>query len=238
MDTDRSHLTAHFWNIGVLASHYLKRDSNQNVLVIGSAGGQETKAALIYGAAHVDSVELVPTVVELGTGRYASYIGNIFKNPRVHVEAGEGRSFVRHSGKLYDIIEIFSNHTSSSIAQGTGAVSPVYLQTAEAYQEYFTHLTPNGVLHINHHVYPRMITTAALAWKQLGRTDFARHVAVWNSPSDKSLPTMLIKMTPWTASSRRCSTPAISRTRWRRACRCTSRRAPTTCRSSATCANR
>jgi spermidine synthase len=198
MDTDRSHLTDHFWNIGVLASHYLKRDSNQNVLVIGSAGGQETKAALIYGAAHVDSVELVPTVVELGTGRYASYIGNIFKNPRVHVEAGEGRSFVRHSGKLYDIIEIFSNHTSSSIAQGTGAVSPVYLQTAEAYEEYFTHLTANGVLHINHHVYPRMITTAALAWKRLGRGDFAKHVVVWNSPSDKSLPTMLIKMQPWT----------------------------------------
>lgn len=199
MDTDRSQLTAHFWNIGVLASHYLKRDSNQNVLVIGSAGGQETKAALIYGAAHVDAVELVPTVVELGTGKYAPYIGNIFKNPRVHVEAGEGRSFVRHSGKQYDIIEIFSNHTSSSIAQGTGAVSPVYLQTAEAYKEYFTHLTTNGVLHINHHVYPRMITTAALAWKQLGRSDFARHVVVWNSPTDKSLPTMLIKMQPWTA---------------------------------------
>lgn len=199
MDTDRTRLSEHFWNIGVLASHYLKRDSNQNVLVIGSAGGQETKAALIYGAAHVDAVELVPTVVELGTGKYAPYIGNIFKNPRVHVESGEGRSFVRHSGKLYDIIEIFSNHTSSSIAQGTGAVSPVYLQTAEAYKEYFTHLTPNGVLHINHHVYPRMITTAALAWKQLGRGDFARHVVVWNSPSDKSLPTMLIKMSPWTA---------------------------------------
>jgi spermidine synthase/uncharacterized membrane protein YagU involved in acid resistance len=197
-DTDRSTVRANFWNIGVLASHYLRRDSGQNVLVIGSAGGQETKAALTYGAAHVDSVELVPTVVELGTTKYAPFIGNLFANPRVHVEAGEGRSFVRHSGKLYDIIQIFSNHTSSSIAQGTGAVSPVYLQTAEAYQEYFTHLTEQGVLHINHHVYPRMITTAALAWKQLGRTDFAKHVIVFNSPSDKSLPTLLIKMQPWT----------------------------------------
>jgi len=54
----------------------------------------------------------------------------------------------------------------------------VYLQTAEAYQEYFSHLTADGVLHINHYAYPRMITTAALAWKRMGRTDFARHVAV------------------------------------------------------------
>ena len=199
IDQDKSHLEEQFWQIGVLASHYLKRDSGQNVLVIGSAGGQETKAALMYGAAHVDSVELVPTVVELGTGRYASYIGNIFENPAVHVEAGEGRSFLRHSHRLYDIIQIYSNHTSSSIAQGTGAASPVYLQTAEAYEEYFTHLTADGILHINHHVYPRMITTAALAWKRLGRSDFARHVVVFASPVDLSLPTMLIKMTPWTA---------------------------------------
>jgi spermidine synthase len=199
MDHDKSHLEEQFWQIGVLASHYLRRDTGQNVLVIGSAGGQETKAALIYGAAHVDSVELVPAVVELGTGRYAAYIGDIFHNPAVHVESGEGRSFLRHSNRTYDIIQIYSNHTSSSIAQGTGAVSPVYLQTAEAYEEYFSHLTANGILHINHHVYPRMITTAALAWKNMGRADFARHVVVFESPNDPSLPTMLIKMSPWTA---------------------------------------
>jgi spermidine synthase len=199
LDQDKSKVAEQFWQLGVLPSHYLKRDSGQNVLVIGSAGGQETKAALVYGAAHVDSVELVPTVVELGTGRYSSYIGDLFHNPRVTVQSGEGRSFLRHSNKIYDIIQIFSNHTSSSIAQGTGAVSPVYLQTAEAYQEYFSHLAPNGILHINHHVYPRMITTASVAWKRMGRTDFASHVLVFASPTDMSLPTMLISMQPWTA---------------------------------------
>jgi spermidine synthase len=199
IDHDKSHVNENFWQLGVLASHYLKRDSGQNVMIIGSAGGQETKAALIYGAAHVDSVELVPTVVKLGTGPYSNYIGNIFHNPAVHVEAGEGRSFVRHSHKLYDIIQIYSNHTNSSIEQGTGAISPVYLQTAEAYEDYFTHLTANGILHVNHYAYPRMITTAALAWRRMGRTDFASHVVVYTMPSQPTLPTMLIKMQPWTA---------------------------------------
>jgi spermidine synthase len=199
VERDKSHVNEHFWQLGVLASHYLKRDSGQNVLVIGSAGGQETKAALMYGAAHIDAVELVPTVVELATGRYSNYIGDIFHNPAVHVEAGEGRSFLRHSHKLYDIIQIYSNHTNSSIEQGTGAISPVYLQTAEAYEDYFSHLTANGVLHVNHYAYPRMITTAALAWKRMGRTDFARHVVVYSMPSQPTLPTMLIKMQPWTA---------------------------------------
>ncbi len=199
LEHDKSHVNEHFWQLGVLASHYLKRDSGQNVLVIGSAGGQETKAALMYGAAHVDAVELVPTVVELATGKYSHYIGDIFHNPAVHVEAGEGRSFLRHSHKLYDIIQVYSNHTNSSIEQGTGAISPVYLQTAEAYEDYFTHLTANGVLHINHYAYPRMITTAALAWKQMGRTDFERYVVVYTMPSQPTLPTVLIKMQPWTA---------------------------------------
>ena len=199
IDRDKSDITNHFWQIGVLASHYLKRDTGARVLVIGSAGGQETKAALIYGAAHVDAIELVPTVVELGTGRYSSYIGDIFKNPAVHVEAGEGRSFLRHSNQNYDIIQMYSNYTSSSIAQGTGALEPAYLQTADAYEEYFSHLTPNGILHINHDAFPRMITTAALAWKRMGRTDFARHVVVFLMPSELTLPTVLIKMQPWTA---------------------------------------
>lgn len=198
LDHDKSHLKEHFWQIGVLAGDYLERDKDHSQLVIGSAGGQETKGALIYGATYIDAVELVPTVVELGKGRYAPYIGDFFHNPAVHVQAGEGRSFLRHSGRTYDIIQIYSNATSSSIAQGTGALSPGYLQTAEAYKEYFSHLTPTGVLHINHDSYPRMITTAALAWKEMGRTDFQKHVAVFVSQAEPTLPTLLIKMQPWT----------------------------------------
>jgi len=198
VDRDRSRVSEQFWRIGVLASHYLKRDSHQSVLIIGSGGGQETKAALIYGATYVDTVELVPTVVDLATGAYSPYIGNIFHNPAVHPHVGEGRSFLRQSDRKYDIIQIYSNHTSSSIAQGSGALAPVYLQTAEAYEEYLSHLTANGILHIDHYAYPRMITTAALAWKRLGRTDFARHVAVFFSPVAPTFTTMLIKMQPWT----------------------------------------
>ena len=36
----------HFWDRYLAISHYLKADQDSEVLVIGSAGGQETKAAL------------------------------------------------------------------------------------------------------------------------------------------------------------------------------------------------
>src|ERR1700730_16260442 len=199
MDRDRSKVNENFWQIGVLASHYLKRDTDHSALIIGSAGGQETKASLIYGATYVDTAELVSTVVNLATGSYSPYIGDIFHNPAVHPHAAEGRSFLRSTDRKYDIIQIYSNHTSSSIAQGSGALSPVYLQTEEAYEEYFSHLTPTGVLHINHYGFPRMISTAALAWKNMGLKDFRSHVVVFFSPSELTLPTLLIKMSPWTA---------------------------------------
>jgi spermidine synthase len=188
-----------FWHHGVLASHYFRRDSNAEVLIIGSAGGQETKEAMMFNPKSVDGIELVGTVVELGKTHYADYNGGIFLDPRVNNRVGEGRAFLRSSSTKYDIIQIFSNHTSSNIATGMGATTPIYLQTAEAYGEYFSQLKDDGVLHINHHFYPRMVTTAALGWAQIGRTNFQDHVVIFERQNIvDTLPTMLIKMSPWT----------------------------------------
>jgi hypothetical protein len=190
--------TGHFWNRGVLASHYLKRDTHARVAIFGSAAGQETKAALLFEPASVDGVELVSTVVRLGKTTYASRIGNVFNDPRVTNRVGEGRSFLRSAPYRYDIIQIFSNHTSSNAAIGNGAGAPVYLQTVEAYQEYFASLTADGILHVNHHFFPRLVATAAAAWSRSGRENFGRHVMVYEKVDWDALPTMVIKMSPWT----------------------------------------
>jgi len=192
--------TANFGGQNVYLSHWLKRDSGYEALIIGAAGGQETKAALTFGAKHVDAVELVGFVVKIGKELYKDCNGGIFNDPRVTTHVDEGRSFLRASDKKYDIIQMYSNHTSSSVAAGSGAMSTAYLQTAEAYIEYFQHLKPDGILQINHHVYPRMVTTAAKAWKDMGRTDFRRHVLVFQAKDGvrDNLPTLLIRMTPWT----------------------------------------
>jgi hypothetical protein len=43
-----------------------------------------------------------------------------------------------------------------------------------------------------------MITTAALAWAQMGRTNFQQHVVVFEREGEDTLPTFLVKMQPWT----------------------------------------
>lgn len=191
---------SHFWNRGVLASHYLMRETGARVLVIGAGAGQEVKAALMYGASRVDAVEMVQTVIDLSRDRYSTYNGGIFGDPRVNLVHGEGRAFVRANDRTYDIIQIYSNHTTSSIASGSGAADTTYLLTVEAFEEYFSHLSIGGLLQINHPVYPRLVTTAAKAWRQLGRGDFRRHVVVWQRDPRRFSdikPTFLVKMTPW-----------------------------------------
>lgn len=188
----------HFGGQNVYISHAIKEGTNPDVLVIGSAAGQETKAALTFGANHVDAVEMVGFVIEAGKEIYPDYNGNIFNNPKVSAHRGEGRSFLRSTNKKYDIIQIYSNHTTSSIAAGSGAMATTYLQTSDAYKEYFSHLSNDGILHINHHVYPRMITTASKAWKEMGRENFRQHVLVFSVKNMReNLPTLLIKMSPW-----------------------------------------
>jgi spermidine synthase len=184
-----------FWDRFVLASHWLKEGTGAKVLVIGAAGGQETKAAVTFGASSVDAIEMVGSVIDLGKEKYAT---EPYNNPIVNAVRGEGRSFLRSSNKTYDIIQMMSNHTSASIASGSGAVSPNYLQTTDAYKEYYSHLSKNGVLHINHHIYPKMVLTAARAWKEMGRKDFEKHVLLYYTDRWYNLPTLLIKMEPWT----------------------------------------
>lgn len=184
-----------FWDKYVFASHWLKEGTNPSVLIIGAAGGQETKGAITFGAKEVDAIEMVGTVLELGKSKYAV---EPYNNSKVNPVRGEGRSFLRASGKKYDIIQMMSNHTSASIASGSGAVSPNYLQTTDAYKEYFSHLSENGVLHINHHIYPKMVLTAARAWKESDRHDFSKHVLLYYANKWFNLPTFLVKMQPWT----------------------------------------
>jgi len=184
-----------FWDRFVLASHWLKEGTGAKVLVIGAAGGQETKAAVTFGASAVDAIEMVGSVIDLGKEKYAT---EPYNNSIVNAVRGEGRSFLRSSNKIYDIIQMMSNHTSASVASGSGAVSPNYLQTTDAYKEYFSHLSKNGVLHINHHIYPKMVLTAARAWKEMGRKDFEKHVLLYYTDRWYNLPTLLIKMEPWT----------------------------------------
>ncbi|MDN5874199.1 MAG: hypothetical protein L0H29_07460, partial [Sinobacteraceae bacterium] len=181
----------HLWNT--------TRNAEPEVLVIGPSAGGDVRQALSFGADSVDAVELVGAIIAAESQTFAEFGSAIYAHPKVNAVVGEGRSFLRAADQRYDIIQMFSNQSTASVIQGSNAMGIAYLQTVEAYREYFAHLTENGVLQINHHVWPRMLTTAAQAWHRSGRTRFWRHALVIETRSKHdTLPTFMVKMQPWT----------------------------------------
>src|SRR5262245_16349181 len=67
-------------------------------LVIGPGGGRDLASALVYGARHVDGVEINPIIADdVMRNRFREFSGGIYTNPRVTIAVDDGRSFVRRT---------------------------------------------------------------------------------------------------------------------------------------------
>jgi hypothetical protein len=124
-------------------------DAGPRVLIIGAAGGHEIQAALTYGAAHVDAVELNPVTVDLLRGRFAEYAGNITSDPRVNYVQGDGRTYLARSDDTYDIVWFVapdSYAATNAATAGAFVLSESYLYTTEMIELAADHLTDDGVM--------------------------------------------------------------------------------------------
>lgn len=117
--------------------------------IIGPGGGEDVLNALSFRTESIDAVEMDPLIVKLVQGRYRNFIGDVFNQPGVNTVNDEGRSFLRRSQKQYDLIQQVHNISPIAIASGALNLSESYLLTKEAFQEYWDHLKPEGMLAIN-----------------------------------------------------------------------------------------
>ena len=115
-----------------------------NVLIIGPGGGTEVLSTLKFKPAKITGVELDPLITKIVLGHFSDFIGNLYTKPNVKLVNEEGRSFVRRSGELYDIIQQKSNTHPMTVASGALNLTESYLLTKEAFREYLDHLKPDG----------------------------------------------------------------------------------------------
>lgn len=128
------------------AVHALKKGAK--VLVIGSAGGTDVLAALRSGQSRVTAVEINPITVEVVTGQFAAYIGDVFHDPRVTLHMQEGRNFTAGSRERFDIVQITMIDSWAGAAAGSYIFNENSLYTLEAMRDYWRHLEPNGILSV------------------------------------------------------------------------------------------
>ena len=106
-----------------------------NVLVIGLGTGVTLASAATHPAQHIDVVEISPEIVR-ASAYFREQNRDVLKDPRVHLIVGDGRSQLRLSSGLYDVI---ISEPSNPWVAGMAA-----LFTRETFESIRDRLAPGG----------------------------------------------------------------------------------------------
>jgi spermidine synthase len=151
-----------------------------SALVIGPGGGRDLVSALVFGAGHVDGVEINPIIAnDVMRDKFREFSGGIYTHPRVRIAVDDGRSFVRGSPDRYDIIQASLVDTWAATAAGAYTLTENTLYTVEAFNDYLDHLTDDGIVTMTRWVIDglRLVSLAQEAGAARG-WDVSKHLAV------------------------------------------------------------
>jgi spermidine synthase len=179
-------------------AYQLKEQTPFTALVIGPGGGRDLVSALVFGASHVDAVEINPIIADdVMRTRFREYSGGIYDHPKVRVAVDDGRSFVRRSDTRYDVIQASLVDTWAATAAGAYTLTENTLYTVDAFNDYLDHLTDSGVLTITRWVFDglRLVSLAQAACESRGWAAAPRLAIVQNG----QVATFMLKRTPFTA---------------------------------------
>lgn len=176
-------------------------------LVIGPGGGWDVGRALASGSHDVTAVEINNIIARtVMQERYPKLSHSLYLRPDVHVFVEDGRAFVRRSTEKYQVIQATLVDTWASTAAGAFALSENNLYTTDAFRDYLSHLTDEGVVVFTRWGFEppreslRLISLAMEALRQLGETDARSHVIVGRKPDYWWKDTVLIARKPLSAS--------------------------------------
>ncbi|HEX4274457.1 MAG TPA: hypothetical protein VHZ74_03830 [Bryobacteraceae bacterium] len=154
-------------------------------LVIGPGGGWDVSRALASGSRDVTGVEINPIIgTDIMRKRFPQLSRRLYLRPDVHINIEDGRSFVRRSPEKFQVIQATLVDTWASTAAGAFALSENNLYTTDAFRDYLSHLTDDGLLTFTRWGFDppreslRLVSLAIAALADLGEHDPARHVLV------------------------------------------------------------
>jgi predicted membrane-bound spermidine synthase len=163
-------------------------------LIIGPGGGWDVARAIASGAKDITGVEINPIIADTIMRRNFPHLSqNLYSRPEVRIVVEDGRSFVRRTPEKYQIIQATLVDTWASTAAGAFALSENNLYTTEAFYDYLSHLTDDGILAFTRWGFDppreslRLVSLARVALDRLGERDHSRHVIVVREGGAKEL---------------------------------------------------
>ncbi len=161
-------------------------------LIIGPGGGWDVARALAGGSHDVTAVEINPIIANtVMRQQFANESRRIYFRPEVHLFVEDGRSFVRRSPDKYQVLQATLVDTWASTAAGAFALSENNLYTSDAFRDYLSHLTDDGLMVFTRWGFDppreslRLISLAMQALGELGEKDPSKHVIVVREDNEK-----------------------------------------------------
>jgi hypothetical protein len=177
--------------------------------IIGPGGGVDVLRAVANGSHSVTGIEINRTIADtIMRGRYADFARHLYQRPDVHLHVADGRSFLRSAKTSFDVVQMTLVDTWASTAAGAFALSENNLYTTQAFQEYFAHLAPDGIIAITRWEFReprealRVVSVAVNTLQQLGSVDISSHfmvIAAGELNEDGIAVAVLTKKSPFTA---------------------------------------
>jgi len=113
------------------------------VLVLASGAGNDVAAALRYGAARVDAVDIDPVPLDIGAAQHPE---RPYASPKVRVFVADARTWLQNARERYDYI-LFASLDSQALLSGMSNVRlDNYVYTRECIAAAKEVLSPTGVL--------------------------------------------------------------------------------------------
>jgi hypothetical protein len=163
-------------------------------LIIGPGGGWDVSRSLASGSHDVTAAEINPIIAtKIMREKFPQMSRYLYMRPDVHINIEDGRSFVRRSTEKFQVIQATLVDTWASTAAGAFALSENNLYTTDAFRDYLTHLTPDGLLTFTRWGFDppreslRLVSLAIQALGELGENDVWRHVLVGRSGGKSEL---------------------------------------------------
>ena len=161
-------------------------------LVIGPGGGWDVTRALASGSKDVTAVEINPIIANtIMRERFPNLSNRLYFRPEVHLFVEDGRSFVRRSSEKYQVLQATLVVTWASTAAGAFALSENNLYTTDAFRDYLSHLTDDGLMAFTRWGFDppreslRLISLAKAALADLGESDPEKHIIVVQEDTEK-----------------------------------------------------
>lgn len=161
-------------------------------LIIGPGGGWDVSRALASGSKDITGVEINPIIATtVMREKFPQLSHNLYLRPEIRIFVEDGRSFVRRTPERYQVIQATLVDTWASTAAGAFSLSENNLYTSDAFYDYLSHLSDDGILAFTRWGFDppreslRVISLAIEALSQLGESNPARHVIVAREGVDK-----------------------------------------------------